>query len=245
MAAPRLGSAALLLILADSTVTLATPVAIIPSIPELGAPLFSFPTSGNTTGANGATGSGSASTDVSAGSTDALAQLLSTSYGSSAVSAATTAGISPAALAAFGEVESNFRNVDAANGSSSATGVWQITDGTWNDTVAKYGLNYTSADRNDPTAQAAVASYIISDYADSVSTKTGTPATVVQTYGAYVFGTTAGGNMAQATTDAPLSQYVSATALSNNNMTGWTVGQFYSAMATKLGTAATDTVGTG
>jgi hypothetical protein len=37
---------------------------------------------------------------------------------------------------------------------------------------------------------------------------------------------------------------VSATALANNNMTGWTVGQFNAAIAAKLGVAASETVAT-
>ena len=39
-----------------------------------------------------------------------------------------------------------------------------------------------------------------------------------------------------------MSNYVSATALSNNNMTGWTVGQFYNRVSSKIGSVATQTV---
>lgn len=71
-----------------------------------------------------------------------------------------------------------------------------------------------------------------------MTSQTGVPATVVQTYGAYVFGPTAGADMADASDNEPLSSYVSAKALANNNMTGWTVGQFYSTEAAKIGSTA-------
>ena len=58
-----------------------------------------------------------------------------------------------------------FQNIPTANGSSSATGPWQITTGTCNSTVARYGLGYSASDINDPAAQATVASYIIRDTA--------------------------------------------------------------------------------
>jgi len=37
-------------------------------------------------------------------------------------------------------------------------------------------------------------------------------------------------------------KFVSATALSNNNMTGWTVGQFTSTFSNKLGSSASTIV---
>jgi len=148
-------------------------------------------------------------------------------------------------MAGLGQLESGFRNVGTANGSSSATGPWQITTGTWNDTVAKYNLPYTASDITNPAAQAQVASYIAKDYSNAVSKQTGQPATVLQTYGAWVFGPTPGSNMATADPAKPLSSYVSAQALSNNNMTGWTVGQFYSKFGNKLGSGANQTVQAG
>jgi len=57
-----------------------------------------------------------------------------------------------------------------------------------------------------------------------------------------VFGVNAGANMARADPSAPMSNYVSATALANNNMTGWTVAQFYNRVSSKVGSVATQTV---
>jgi len=66
---------------------------------------------------------------------------------------------------------------------------------------------------------------------------------VQQAYGAFVFGPGGGSRLAGATdTSAPMSDYVTPTQLSNNNMTGWTVGQFYNRVGSKLGGVATQMV---
>ncbi len=219
------------------------PPEINPSVPEVGVTIMNLPGSGTSPEA-GSTGSGTGMTGGNApsGSGSAYDQLMATSYGSAAAQDAAAANINVDALAAIGKAESNFQNVPTANGSSSATGPWQITTGTFMQYSNQYGLGYTSADMTNPADNAQVASYIISSYANTVSQATRQPATVAQTYGAYVFGPTAGGQMANASPDTPLSDYVSATALSNNNMTGWTVGQFYSTIAPRLGSAANETV---
>jgi Transglycosylase SLT domain len=199
----------------------------------------SAPAPGSTGSAGGM---GSVGSGTSTGSGSAYEAMMATSYGPQAASDAAAAGINVDALAAIGQAESGFQNVPTANGSSSATGPWQITSGTFMQYSNQNGLGYTPADITNPADNAQVASYIISSYANTVSQATGQPATVAQTYGAYVFGATAGGQMATATPNTPLSEYVSATALANNNMTGWTVGEFYSNVSTRLGSGANETV---
>jgi hypothetical protein len=108
--------------------------------------------------------------------------------------------------------------------------------------VAKYDLPYTAADITNPAAQATVASYIAKDYATTVSNSTNQPATVLQTYGAWVYGPTAGAKMATADASAPLSNFISDTALENNHMTGWTVGEFNTVFSAKLGSTANQPV---
>ncbi|NVN31225.1 transglycosylase SLT domain-containing protein [Endobacter medicaginis] len=218
-----------------------------PSIPELGAPQFMMPTGASSVGTTGSIGSGAGGgASYAAGSTDALALLQATSFGSGAVAAAQAVGVDPAALAAFGQIESNFRNVAAANGSTSATGPWQITSGTWNDVCRQNGLNYTADDRNDPVANATVAALYMGSIADRISSGTGQPATVAQTYAGYMFGPSTGVALSNATDQsAPLSNYVSATALSNNNMTGWTVGQYFANVSGRLGSDANGAVRSG
>jgi hypothetical protein len=229
------------------------PAQVIPSIPEVGAPTFVTPAGsgsfmgdgGSATSTDGSTDMSSSSTDwtaYSGGGTPAMDAMMATPYGAAAASSATQLGLTPEAMAGLGQLESGFRNVGTANGSSSATGPWQITSGTWAGTIAKYNLPYTASDITNPAAQAQVASYIAKDYSSAVSQATQQPATVVQTYGAWVFGPSPGSKMATADPSTPLGQFVSDKALSNNNMTGWTVGQFYSTFGNKLGSAANQTV---
>ena len=225
------------------------PPQIIPSYAEVGAPTFVTPSGGGSfmgdTG-TGSTGSPSGSTDwtgyTSGSGSSAMDAMMATPYGALAASSATQAGVAPEAMADLGQLESGFRNVGTSNGSSSATGPWQITTGTWADTIAEYNLPYTASDITNPAAQATVASYIASDYSQAVSQAIGQPATVVQTYGAWVFGPVPGGKIAAADASQPLSNFVSSTALANNNMTGWTVGQFTSTFSNKLGSSASTIV---
>ena len=230
------------------------PAQVIPSIPEVGAPNFVTPAGGGSfmgdgdgpTGTDGSTDTSASSTDWTGysggGTTAAMDAMMATPYGALASQSATQLGLNPEAMAGLGQLESGFRNVGTENGTSSATGPWQITTGTWADTVAKYNLPYTASDITNPAAQAQVASYIAKDYSSAVSKATQQPATVVQTYGAWVFGPTPGAMMATADPSTPLSSFVSDKALSNNNMTGWTVDQFYSKFTAKLGSAADQTV---
>jgi muramidase (phage lysozyme) len=225
------------------------PPQIIPSYAEVGAPTFVTPSGGGSF--MGDTGTGSS--DTSSGSTDwtgytsgsgssAMNAMMATSYGALAAASATQAGVTPEAMADLGQLESGFKNVGTSNGSSSATGPWQITTGTWAGEIAKYNLPYTASDITNPAAQAMVASYIAKDYSDTVSAQTGQPATVLQTYGAWVFGPSPGSKIATADASEPLSDFVSSKALSNNNMTGWTVGQFNSNFSGKLGSSASTIV---
>ena len=243
--------------LADpSPITLnGVPAQVIPSIAEVGAPTFvtpagsgSFmPDDGSSTSTDGTGGSTSTTdrTDYSGGGTAAMDAMMATPYGPLAATYSSQLGLNPEAMAGLGQLESGFHNVGTSNGSSSATGPWQITAPTWAGTIAKYNLPYTAADITNPAAQAQVASYIAKDYSSAVSQATQQPATVLQTYGAWVFGPSPGSKMATADPSTPLGQFVSPTALSNNNMTGWTVGQFYTNFGNKLGSAASQTVQAG
>jgi len=237
-----IGRAGYIALLATSypSICLAVPPQIVPEIGELGTPSFSFP--GSTSSQSSTSASSSSGYSGAWGTGDAYSTMLSQSYGAAALAAAQAQGINPDTLAAFGQIESHFSNV--GNSSSSASGVWQVTDGTWNEYASKLGL--TGADRSDPAVQAKVASAIIDDYASSVSQVTGTPATGTQVYGAYMFGTKAGAEIAAATdSQTPLSQFVSSNALAANNMTGWTVGQYYSTVAQRMGSGASEAVTNG
>lgn len=219
------------------------PPQIIPSAPEVGVTIMQFPGSTSTSEA-GSTGTGSGLTGggTSTGSGSAYEEMMATPYGAQAVQDANAAGINVDAMAAIGMAESNFQNVPTANGTSSATGPWQMTTGTFMQYSNENNLGYTPADITNPADNAQAASYAMASYANTVSQATGQPATVLQTYGAWVFGPGPGSTIATVGASEPLSNYVSAEALANNNMTGWTVGQFYSAMSSRLGSAANEAV---
>lgn len=220
------------------------PAQVIPQALERGAPTFSTPSGSSSFVGHTGTGSntGAGSSTAYTGSGTSYDEMIDQSYGQIAASTAQQLGINPNAIAGIGHLESGFQNLATANGSSSAMGPWQITSSTWSDYVSKYNLAYTAADRTNPDAQAVVSNYVLKDYAATVSAAIQQPATVEQAYGAYVFGPSAGTGMAGASANEPMSIYVSAKALANNNMTGWTIGQFQQRVNSKIGNVATQTV---
>ncbi len=172
-----------------------------------------------------------------------MTAMLSTSYGATAASTASQTGVNAEAVAAIGQAESKFQNVPTANGTSAATGPWQIVPGTFAGTSQKYGLGYTAADITNPQAQAVEASYIIKDTAAAVSAATNQPATVAQTYAGYVFGPSNGAKIAASNDDVPLSSILPAKYLTNNNLPlTTTVGQLNANYAARLGSAANQRV---
>ena len=173
---------------------------------------------------------------------NALNTMLATDYGSAAAAAAQQESVSAESVAAIAQVESGFRNIATANGSSSATGPWQFTTPTFLSVSQQHGLEYTAADITNPQAQAVASAHLMRDYATAVSQATNQSATTLQTYGAWVFGPQAGSSIAISSPTTPLSNLVSAQALSNNGMSSWTVGQFRSVMTNRLGSAANQTV---
>lgn len=219
------------------------PAMVVPVYPELGTgivvPAPQSPYQSSSGQGAGGTGTGSIG---SGGSSSAMALYEQAGYAAGGEAIASQLGLNAEALAGIAEAESHDMNVADANGSTSAYGVYQITQPTWNSIVSKYGLPYTSADMTNPAAQSVVAGYILQNYSQSVETVTGTPPTVIQSYGAWVFGSGPGSAIAVAPPETPLSQYVSAQDLANNGMQGWTVGEFQQNMAQRLGGTANDLV---
>ena len=141
------------------------PPQIVPLYQERGAPSFTVAPGGSGAGVGGLGGVPALSdlaapnAGVSAPAGSAVAALQETGYADAAQAAAAQAGINIELLAGIGQIESNFRNIPAANGSTTANGFWQITNGTWNETVTRDGLGYSPADASNPANQAVVASY--------------------------------------------------------------------------------------
>lgn len=234
------------------------PPQVIPAAADPGTPVFSAPAGGEVyggsatapspligdyssiavTGGTPYTGTGAATGDRS----NVLASLQAQPYGATAIATADKLGVNSTGVAAFAAAESDFRNVQTANGSTSATGPWQITSGTWDDTVKRFSLPYTSADRSDPNAQAVVSSYLIRSYGGATSQSLGRVATVQETYYSYVYGPAVGGKIALADASSPLSNFVPADNLANNGMTGWTVGNLQDFTSRRLGPSATSPI---
>ncbi|MGC9271622.1 transglycosylase SLT domain-containing protein [Acidiphilium sp.] len=165
-----------------------------------------------------------------------MAELMATPYGQAALAAAQAEGLNPTTMAAIAAVESHFQNIADIGGQTSAFGPWQVESGTWTTTCRQYGLPYTLADMSNPQDEAVVAADTMVSYANSVEAATGSPPTIDQMYGAYVFGPVYGDKLAQATNlDQSLASVVPAVDISNNNLQGMTVGDFYTVMNQRMG----------
>lgn len=220
------------------------PAMVVPVYPELGtgvvvpAPQSPY----QTPQGQGAGDPGTGGSIGAGGSSSAMALYEQAGYATEGEAIASQLGLNADALAGIAYAESHDTNVPDANGSTSAYGVYQITQPTWNSIVSEYGLPYTAADMTNPADQSVVAGYILENYSQSVQSATVSPPTVIQSYGAWVFGSGPGSAIAVAPPNTPLSQYVSPQALANNGMQGWTVGEFQQNMAQRLGGTANEPV---
>ena len=221
------------------------PETIIPVFPEVGFGGYSGPSPAGEAGTGASTGTPGGIPDTGTvavgggGQTAAMTNMLAQSYGQTAVATADRIGVSAETTAAIGQAESNWRNVRTENGTSNATGPWQIVPDTFTATSTRYGLGYTAADINNPEAQAVVANYYIRETAQAVSAATKQPATTLQTWNGYVFGPTNGAKIAVAGDGAYLRDVVPARYIANNNLPAdITVGQLNARYADRLGAAA-------
>ncbi|WP_029313669.1 MULTISPECIES: transglycosylase SLT domain-containing protein [Acidiphilium] len=209
------------------------PVFQFPGIPAFSPGPGSAPLPTGTGGGGTATGSGGGS---GSSSSNVMAELMATPYGQAALAAAQADGLNPTTMAALAQVESHFQNIADTGGSTSAFGPWQVESGTWQTTCRQYGLPYTLADMSNPQDEAVVAADTMVTYANSVAAATGSPPTIDQMYGAYIFGPGVGGPLATVQNmNEPLSQVVPAVDISNNNLQGMTVGDFYNVMNQRMG----------
>lgn len=222
-----------------------SPQFVNPQYPEVGIGVYVAPPASTATGGGSSTGSSDFGTGSDGTTTDGsnLSELEAQSYGQSAVTAAQNLNLDPNALADIASVESNFENVGDAGGTTTATGPWQVTQGTFNYINQEYGLGYSASDINNPDDEAVVASYTIQNYAQQLQNLTGSPPTIAQTYGSYEFGPEYGNALATAPSSATLGSIVPASYLSNNNIpASTTVGQYYAQESAKLGTTASNSV---
>lgn len=79
--------------------------------------------------------------------------------------ASNATGVDAGTMTKFAQIESGF-NPNAKAGTSSATGLYQFTKGTWNDMISKYGKKHgldKSANPSDPNANALMAGEYINE----------------------------------------------------------------------------------
>ncbi len=232
------------------------PQQIIPQVGEVGLPLFTTPPGtvsimGGSTGTGGTGGGGTGtSTDSSA-----LDIMNATSWGAAAAQNAEALGVNASALAATCVMESGCQNIGAVGSSGNITGAFQMMASTYQASLAaalqqnpNLGSNIVSglAGQNDPATQSiAAAEYLRQDALQLQAAGISNP-TALDVRGSYNFGGVNGVAIANADPSTPMSavlQSMSASTLAQNGIsTGETVGQWKSAVAAKMGSAASASV---
>ena len=139
---------------------------------------------------------------------------------------------------------------DAKAKGSSASGLFQFTEGTWQETTKKMGKNYSLEDRFDPKKSAEVAAYFTQQQRKQLEKGTGKTASDADLYMAHFLG--AGGatkflNALSRTPDAPASTGATPTQIDANptifkDKTGQerTLQEVYNLMGGKMDRAGTE-----
>ena len=104
-------------------------------------------------------------------------------------SSAVENGLSPQFVEKIAKVESNL-NPKAKNPKSSASGLFQFTNGTWKEMVRRYGKekNINLQDKNDPKANAVMASLYLKNNAEQLQNILHRDPTQGEVYGSHVLG---------------------------------------------------------
>lgn len=148
-------------------------------------------------------------------------------------------------LIAFARAETGFRNVPTAvkrldgQPASSAFGPFQFLRGTWADVAAdRPDLALTEEDRRVPARQTVGAAAYASALEAQMAAGLRRAPTVLDLYGAWVFGPDPGLRIARARPETPMQRLVDEEALANNRAWGLTVKQWRDGSAARLGAAA-------
>ncbi len=235
------------------------PVQVVPYVTEPGVPSITITpgTANPFSGADGSGGDGSGggsggSIGGNVGSSDALTTMMSTSWGTTAVSNATSLGVNPSALAATCVLESGCQNI---GGSGTVAGAFQMTASTYTAMInAALAQNPSLANsivpglagQMDPATESIAASEYLAQGAQYLETNGISNPTVTDVRGYYNFGPQGGANIANAPSDEPianaLSMYTPAQLAANGITAGETVGQWQASVAAKIGNAANQSV---
>jgi hypothetical protein len=152
--------------------------------------------------------------------------------------ACTKTGADHATMLAFADMESSFQP-GAAAGTSSASGLYQFTSGTWQAMVTKYGNQYNVAYNqiNDPTSNALMGGQFIQDNAAILKKNGISNPTPGQLYIMHFMGTGGGPKLiaaAQTTPDTDAAQLFPAAASANPSIfRGKTCAQVVAALSAK------------
>lgn len=224
------------------------PQQIVPQAAEVGLPAFTMPTGtvslyGGSTGSGGSSGGTGTSTDSSA-----LDTMLATAWGTSARQNAQALGVDASALAATCVMESGCQNV---SGTGTITGAFQMTAATYKASLAAALAQDPSlatnivpglAGQSDPATQSIAAAEYLRQNALQLQAAGISNPTALDVRGSYNFGGVNGVAIATADPSTPMAsvlQSMSASTLTANGITsGETVGQWKSAVAAKMGSAA-------
>lgn len=107
-------------------------------------------------------------------------------------------------------------NPEAKNPESTATGLHQFTAGTWKETVAAMGKDYSLADRKDPKKSREVAEFFTNQNVKAAKSDLGRAPSELDLYVYHFLGKGAAGGFLKAPRDEPATDYVSsAVALKN------------------------------
>lgn len=240
------------------TVPNGLPQGPIPTYEEVGLGGYTLPTSGGTRTIGGDGSTVSTSTVTSTGTdSDALQKMYTASWGYQAGQNAEALGVNPSALAATCVVESGCENLYTANANTSITGAFQMSNSTYTQELNKAlaadpSLASTivsgTAGQQDPATQAIAAAQYLKDGATYLEKNGVSSPTAVDVRAYYNYGPASGAAVANASDSDSMysvlaSKGYSADTLAKNGIsTTETVGQWKSAVATKMGTAANASV---
>lgn len=152
--------------------------------------------------------------------------------------AASAYGVDAGAMTAIAGVESNF-NPNAKAPTSTATGLFQITNGTWNALTSRYGQQHgitRNTSRYNANANAMMAAALTAENANALS-RAGITPNAANLYGAHFMGAPIAVKALSAPPNTPVSRVLTAEQIDANRsiLSGKTIGQVQSYFANRLG----------
>ena len=232
------------------------PTQIKPTYTEPAVPVFNFgggSTLGGNSGGTGNDGTGDGGTGGADNGGAALDLMNSQSWAPQATAAASAMGVNASALAATCVVESGCQNTGAGSGSS-ASGVWQMINSTYNADIAgaiaynpSIAANVTSGldGKMDPATEAYAAAYELRQDALILQKNDFSNPTVLDARTLYQFGQGDGVAVAKAQNSDNLASLLSLTPsqlAANGIASTTTVGEWRATITSKLGTTASQVV---